>query len=113
MIGTVFLNKDAVRISHECVTVIAHGNTDHGEGEWVVGREKEHLCNIYDLPTCKAHEDLRTALGQKGLLKDVRGTPTHIIYNPHDLTELARTHHMTLGKIEDAIAEAQKHSASR
>jgi hypothetical protein len=108
MIGTVFLHKDAVRVSHECVAVIAHGNADHGEGEWVVGRKKQHLCNIYDLPSCKAHEDLRQAMAEKGLLKGVRGTPTHIIYNPHDLSELARTHHMTLGKIEDAIAEAQR-----
>jgi hypothetical protein len=108
MAETVFPSKDLAKLSHEFVAVIGHGSPDHGEGDFVVKGEKKHLCNIYDLPDCKAHEAMAAALQRKGLLKDVRGTPTHIIYNPHDLTEISRAHYMAVSQIEDAIAEAQK-----
>ena len=108
MAETVFPSKDLAKLSFEFVAVIGHGSPDHGEGDFVVKGEKKHLCNIYDLPDCKAHEAMASALQQRGLLKDVRGTPTHIIYNPNDLTEISRAHYMAVSQIEDAIAEAQK-----
>jgi FimV-like protein len=108
MAETVFPSKDLAKLSFDFVAVIGHGSPDHGEGDFVVKGEKKHLCNIYDLPDCKAHEAMAAALQRKGLLKDVRGTPTHIIYNPHDLTEISRAHYMAVSQIEDAIAEAQK-----
>jgi hypothetical protein len=108
MAETVFPHKDLAKLSFEFVAVIGHGSPDHGEGDYVVKGEKKHLCGIYDLPDCKSHEAMASALQQKGLLKDVRSTPTHIVYNPHDLTEISRTHYMAVSQIEDAIAEAQK-----
>ena len=108
MVRTVFFHKDIGRISREFVAVVAHSNPDHGEGDWIVGRSREHLCNIYDLPSCRSHEEMRTELSKRGLLKGANSTPTHIIYNPHDLSELARTHFMTAKNFEDKNAEAQK-----
>ena len=108
MIGTVFLHKDAAKVSREFVAVVAHGNTSHASGEYVYGGEKREMCGIYDLEDCSVHENLRQAVSQKGLLKGVGGTPTHIIYNPHDLSEISRYHGANLGKIEDTVKEAQK-----
>jgi FimV-like protein len=96
------------KTSREFVAVIAHGRPNHGEGDHIVGGKKQHLCNIYDVSTCKAHENMSSALSQKGLLKGVRGTPTHIIFNPHTLEELARSNYQSASQIEDSIQVAQK-----
>ncbi len=108
MVRTVFSHKDAARVSHEFCSVVGHGGTNHPNADFMVGGQKTHLCGIYDLPDCKSHEEMSGTLSQRGLLKDVRGTPTHILYNPHDLTEISRAHGMTLGNIEEAVAAAQK-----
>lgn len=108
MVRTVFSHKDAFAVSHEFVSLVAHGNTDHPQGEYLMGGRKMHLCGIYDLPDCKAHEDMRAVLGRKDLLKGVAGTPAHIFYNPHDLTELSRANYMSLKDFEDHAAAAQK-----
>lgn len=108
MIGSVFLSKDMAKVSHEFVAVIAHGQPNHGEGDHIVGGKKKHLCNIYDVSTCKTHENMASALQQKKLLKGVRGTPTHIIFNPHTLAELARSHGQSASQIEESIKVAQK-----
>lgn len=108
MAESVFPSKDLAKLSFDFVAVIGHQNSDHGEHEYYFQGEKKHLCAIYDLPDCKAHEEMARALSQKGLLKGVRGTPTHILYNPHDLTEISRAHSMSVSQIEDAVAEAQK-----
>lgn len=105
---TVFRHQDIAKLSHDFVAVVAHSNPDHGEGEFIVGSKVQHSCKIYDLPTCKSHEDMRNALSQRDLLKGVRGTPTHIIYNPHDLTEISRSNYQSVSDIEDAMAGAQK-----
>ena len=108
MIGSVFLSKDMAKVSQEFVAVIAHGRPNHGEGEHIVNGQKKHLCNIYDVSTCKSHEDMSAALQRKNLLKGVRGTPTHITYNPHTLVEISRAHGMNSGSIEKMIEGAQK-----
>ncbi len=108
MWGTVFSHQDITKLSHDFVAVIAHGNPDHGEGEFVMGGKVQHLCKVYDVPTCKSHEDMRNALSQKQPLKDVRGTPTHILYNAKDMTEISRSHSQSVGQMESSIVAAQK-----
>jgi hypothetical protein len=108
MIGSVFLSKDMAKPSHEFVAVVAHNRPNHGEGDHIVHGKKVHLCNIYDVSSCKAHEDMAAALQKKNLLKGVRGTPTHIVYNPHTLEELDRTHGMSASQVENQIEKAQK-----
>ncbi|MHC4469383.1 MAG: hypothetical protein ACYTDY_10280 [Planctomycetota bacterium] len=108
MARTVFSHKDLAKFSLEFVPVMAHGNPDHGEGDFVVGGKKMRLCRIYDLPNCKSHADMRGAVAQRGLLKGVGGTPTHVIYNPHDLTEISRANYMNVSQIQDSINDAQK-----
>ena len=108
MVRTVFSHKDLAKLSYEFVPVIAHGTTDHASGEYIIGREKKEMCGIYDVASCKQHEAMVQALSAKQMLKGVKGTPTHIIFNPHDMSEISRAHGMTVGNIEDAIAEAQK-----
>jgi hypothetical protein len=105
---TVFSHKDIVKLSYEFVALVGHGNPDHGEADYNVGGKKTHLCNVYNLPSCKSHEDMRTTLTQKNLLPDVRGTPTHILYNPHDMKEISRSHSQTVGSMTDSIVAAQK-----
>ena len=105
---TVFSHKDIIKLSHECVAVVGHSNPDHGEADFNVGGKKTHLCNVYNLPSCKSHEDMRMALSQKNLLPGVRGTPTHIIYNAKDMTEISRSHSQNVSGMEDSIAAAQK-----
>lgn len=105
---TVFFHKDIVKLSYDFVAVVAHGNSDHGEADFRVGGEKVHSCSVYSLPNCKTHENMRNALVQKGLAKDVAGTPTHILYNPNDMTEISRSHYQSVSQMEDSIAEAQK-----
>jgi hypothetical protein len=51
---------------------------------------------------------MRMALDRKGLLKGARGTPTHIIYNPNDMTEISRSHRQTAGQMKDSLIAAQK-----
>ena len=108
MIGSVFLSKDMAKPSQEFVAVVGHNRPNHGEGEHIVNGQKKHLCNIYDVSSCKSHENMAQALQQKNLLKGVRGTPTHITFNPHTLEEISRAHGMTSGSIEKMIEEAQK-----
>jgi hypothetical protein len=108
MAKSVFSSKDLAKLSYEFVPVIAHGNTDHPSGDYVIGREKKHMCGIYDVADCKQHEAMVQALSAKQMLKGVSGTPTHIIFDPRDMSEISRAHYMTVGNIEDAIAEAQK-----
>jgi TolA-binding protein len=96
------------KTSQEFVAVIAHNRPNHGEGEHIVQGKKKHLCNIYDVSSCKAHENMSSALQQKNLLKGVRGTPTHITFDPHTLEEISRAHFMSASQIEDTIKEAQK-----
>ena len=105
---TVFSHKDIVKLSHEFVAVVGHGNPDHGEADFRVAGKKTHLCNVYNLPSCKSHEDMRNALSQKNLLKEVRGTPTHILYNAKDMTEISRSHSQSVSSMEDSIRAAQK-----
>jgi hypothetical protein len=105
---TVFSHKDIIKLSYDMVAVVGHSNSDHGEGDYNVGGQKEHLCSVYNLPSCKVHEDMARALQAKNLLPGVTGTPTHIIYNPKDLTEISRSHSQSVSQLEDAIAEAQK-----
>jgi hypothetical protein len=108
MARSVFSSKDLAKLSYEFVPVIAHGNTDHPSGEYILGREKKHLCGIYDVSDCKVHEQMVQALSSHHMLNNVGGTPTHIIFNPHDMSEIARYHGMAVKNIEDAIEEAQK-----
>jgi TolA-binding protein len=108
MARSVFPHKDLAKLSYDFVPVIAHGNPDHGEGDFIYGKKKTHLCKIYDVPNCKAHSDMGSELSRRGLLKGVRGTPTHIMFNPHDLSEISRAHGMSVGQIEDAVEDAQK-----
>jgi hypothetical protein len=109
MVRSVFSHKDLTKLSLEYVGVLSHRTTNHKSGEYTVAGKKKHMCGIYNLPDCKSHENMSGALSQKGLLKDVRGTPTHIVYNPHDMTELTpRAHYMNVSQIEDAIKAAQK-----
>jgi hypothetical protein len=108
MAETVFPSKDMAKLSYEFVAVIGHQNSDHGEGDFYYEGEKKHLCNLYDLPNCKVHEQMAVELQRRGLLKGVTGTPTHIIYDPHTLKELSRFHYMSTSQIKDAIEEAQK-----
>ena len=82
---TVFSHKDIVKLSYDFVAVVGHGNSDHREGEFIVAGKKRHLCKVYNLPNCKVHEDMRGTLSQKNLLTDVKGTPTHILYDPHTM----------------------------
>ncbi|MEN8149951.1 MAG: hypothetical protein ABFS86_09015 [Planctomycetota bacterium] len=96
------------KVSREFVAVIAHNRPSHGEGDHVVAGKKKHLCNIYDVSSCKSHEDMSKALQGKNLLKGVRGTPTHIIYNPGTLEEISRSHRQSASQIEDSIKVAQK-----
>ncbi len=105
---TVFSHKDIIKLTYEFVAVVAHGNPDHGEADFNVGGKKTHLCKVYNLPSCKTHEDMRVALSQKRMGTDVRGTPTHIIYNPRDMTEISRSHSQSVGQMEDSIHAAQK-----
>jgi hypothetical protein len=104
----VFFHKDIVKLSYDFVAVVAHGNSDHGEADFKVSGQKVHSCSVYSLPDCKTHEDMRNALAQKSLAKDVSGTPTHIIYNPKDMTEISRSHFQSVSQMTDSIAEAQK-----
>ena len=108
MWGTVFSHQDIARLSHDFVAVIAHSNPDHGEGDFIMGGKTQHLCKVYDVPTCEAHVAMAGALQKKNLLSGARGTPTHIIYNPNDLTEISRSNYQSVSQIEDAIAAAQK-----
>lgn len=108
MARTVFPHKDLAKLSYDFVPVIAHGNPDHGEGEFVVKGKKKHLCKIYDVASCELHSNMGPELSKRGLLKGVRGTPTHIMFNPHDLSEISRAHGMSVGQIEDAVKAAQK-----
>ncbi len=105
---TVFSHKDIIKLSHEFVAVVGHSNPDHGEADFNVGGKKTHLCKVYNLPSCKSHEDMRMALSQKNLLPGVRGTPTHILYNPGDMTEISRSNSQTVSGMEDSIHAAQK-----
>jgi hypothetical protein len=108
MVGAVFFHKNAVKVSHEFCAVVGHGNTDHANGDYVVGGKKTHLCSIYDMPDCSIHEKMREELGRRDLLKGVTGTPTHIFYNPKDMTELSRFHSASMSQIETALATAQQ-----
>lgn len=108
MARTVFPHKDLAKLSYDFVPVIAHGNPDHGEGDFVVKGKKTHLCKIYDVASCELHTNMAPELSKRGLLKGVKGTPTHIMFNPHDLSEISRAHGMSVGQIEDAVKDAQK-----
>ena len=105
---TVFSHKDIIKLSYDFVAVVGHGNTAHKEGDYVVNGKKEHLCEVYNLPNCKSHEDMRNEMNRRNLLPGVRGTPTHIVYNPHDLKEISREHGQSVSAIEKQIAAAQK-----
>ncbi len=96
---TVFSHKDIIKLSYEMVAVVGHSNTDHVEADYRVAGQKTHLCSVYNLPSCKSHEDMRNALSQKNLLKEVRVTPTHIIYNAKDMTERAKRQFRTLNGV--------------
>jgi len=108
MAESVFPSKDLAKLSYDFVAVIAHNRPNHGEGDWIHQGEKKHLCNIYDVSSCKVHEQMAMELQKKNLLKGVRGTPTHIMYDPHDLTEISRAHGMSVSDIEDAVKAAQR-----
>lgn len=108
MVGSVFPHKTLVKFSMEFVPVMAHRTTDHKSGDYIVNGKKKHMCGIYDLDDCKQHEAMSAELAKKSLAKGVRGTPTHIIYNPHNFEELGRAHHMTASQIEDQVKAAQK-----
>ncbi|MCU0727495.1 MAG: hypothetical protein MUE73_17190 [Planctomycetes bacterium] len=108
MVGAVFFHKDAVRVSHEFCAVVGHGNTEHANGDYAVAGKKVHLCSIYDLSDCSEHEKMREELSRRDLLKDVKGTPTHIFYNPKDMTEISRFHSASMSQIENALEIAQK-----
>jgi hypothetical protein len=105
---TVFSHKDIVKLSYDFVAVVGHSNPDHGEADFSVAGKKTHLCNVYNLPSCQAHETMASALTQKNLLPDVRGTPTHIIYNAKDMTEISRSNSQSVSSMEDSIVAAQK-----
>ena len=105
---TVFSHKDIIKLSYDFVAVVGHGNTAHKEGDYVVNGKQTHLCEVYNLPSCKAHEDMRNEMSRRNLLPNVRGTPTHIVYNPHDMKEISRTHGQSVSDIEDQIGAAQK-----
>ncbi len=105
---TVFSHQDIIKLSYEFVAVVGHSNPDHGEADYRVAGKKTHLCNVYNLPSCKSHEDMRNAMSRKNLLPGVRGTPTHILYNPKDMKEISRSNTQSVGQMEDSIAAAQK-----
>lgn len=105
---TVFSHKDIIKLSYDFVAVVGHGNTAHKEHDYVVHGKKEHLCEIYDLPSCKCHEDMRMTLSQKNLLPGVKGTPTHILYDPHTMKEISRANFQSVSAIEDMIAAGQR-----
>lgn len=109
MAENVFPSKDMVKLSMDFVAVIAHNDDGHTEGDYIVNGEKKHMCGIYDLPDCQSHKQMAQAVSQKGLAPGMRGTPTHWIFDPKDLsTPLHTAHSMSASQIEDAIAEAQK-----
>jgi len=108
MVRSVFSHKTLTKFSFEFVPVMAHRTTDHKSGEYMVNGKKRQMCGIYNLDTCKEHETMSGELSRKNLLKGVRGTPTHIIYNPHSMEELGRAHGMSAGQIEDMVKGAQK-----
>jgi hypothetical protein len=105
---TVFSHKDIVKLSYDFVAVVGHGNTAHKEHDYVVHGKKQHLCEVYNLPNCKSHEDMRMTLSQKNLLPGVKGTPTHILYDPHTMKEISRAHFQSVSAIEDMIAAGQR-----
>jgi len=105
---TVFSHKDIIKLSYDFVAVVGHGNTAHKEGDYVVNGKQTHLCEVYNLPSCKSHEDMRTEMSRRNLLPGVRGTPTHILYNPHDMKEISRSNSQNVSGMEDSIAAAQK-----
>lgn len=109
MAENVFPSKDMTKLSFDMVAVIGHTDDGHTEGDYIVNGEKKHMCGIYDLPDCQSHKQMAQALSQKGLTPGMRGTPTHWIFNPHDLSkEISQAHGMSSSQIENAIAEAQK-----